>query len=364
MEVISLTLSRYTNTNFPFPVDPPHVPLDQNETGCYLRDFKVPERFQDHQLRLRFEGVDSAFHVWVNGKEVGYSQGSRNPSEFDITELVDFSRENTLAVRVYQYSDASYLEDQVGILILLLAGLANVGQDQWWLSGIFRDINLLAFPKSHFQDFKIETHLDKNYRNATLSVHVELNTSDTVHLKLLDTSGATVVSDTKQVKGSYTFKIPVKSPYKWTAETPYLYQLLLSTTSCAVEQRVGFRNMELKKGVFLVNGKPIVIRGTNRHEHHPDSGRAVPYEFMRKDLLLMKQHNINAIRTSHYINDPRLYDVADELGLWILDECDLECHGFGDCGGNAAGWASDNPAWEKAYVDRARQAVMRDKVSA
>jgi beta-galactosidase len=207
----------------------------------------------------------------------------------------------------------------------------------------------------------VETHLDKEYKDATLSVRVELNVDSAVQLRLLDASGETVVADTKDVKGSYTFNLSVKNPYKWTAETPYLYQLVLSTSTSAVEQRVGFRNSELKKGVFMVNGKPIIIRGVNRHEHHPDSGRAVPYEFLRRDLLLMKTHNINAVRTSHYINDPRLYDLADELGLWILAECDLECHGFGEVGGNPAGWASDNPAWEKAYVDRARQAVMRDK---
>lgn len=137
--------------------------------------------------------------------------------------------------------------------------------------------------------------------------------------------------------------------------------MLLRTGGCVVQQRVGFRNSELKNGVFVVNGKPVIFRGVNRHEHHPDSGRAVPYEFMRKDLLLMKAHNVNAIRTSHYINDPRLYDLADELGLWILDECDLECHGFGEVGGDNPSWASDNPDWEDAYVDRARQAVMRDK---
>jgi beta-galactosidase len=238
---------------------------------------------------------------------------------------------------------------------------ADLRQDQWWLSGIFRDINLLAFPKVHFQDFKIETHLDEEYKNATLSVHVELNANAAVHIMLLDSSRRFVTADTKLAKGSYTFNLAVKNPKKWTAETPYLYQLVLCVKDCWVEQRVGFRNMELKDGVFVVNGKPIIIRGTNRHEHHPDAGRAVPYDFMRRDLLLMKAHNINAIRTSHYINDPRLYDVADELGLWILDECDLECHGFGDIGGNPATWASDNPAWEKAYVDRARQAVMRDK---
>ena len=213
----------------------------------------------------------------------------------------------------------------------------------------------------HFEDFKIETHLDQEYKDATLSVNVVLNRESTIDLLLLDASGTKIASGSQQAKPTATFRIPIDNPKKWTAETPYLYQLILSTSDCSVEQRVGFRNSELKKGVFVVNGNPVIIRGVNRHEHHPDSGRAVPYDFLRRDLLLMKTHNINAIRTSHYINDSRLYDLADELGLWILAECGLECHGFGEVGGNPAGWASDNPIWEKAYVDRARQAVMRDK---
>ncbi|KAF8850106.1 hypothetical protein BDZ45DRAFT_708505 [Acephala macrosclerotiorum] len=358
----------YTNMIYPFPIDPPHVPYDENETGCYKRTFTIPESFKGHQLRLRFEGVDSSFHVWVNGKEVGYSQGSRNPSEFDISSFVKDADENLLAVQVYQFCDGSYIEDQ----------------DQWWLSGIFRDVNLLAFPKIHFQDFHVQTHLDSKYEDATLSVEVDLNTKADVSLRLLDAAGQVVATASQTADSSTTFKIPVDAPQKWTAETPYLYKLVLSTSDCAVHQRVGFRVSELKDGVFLVNGKPVKFRGTNRHEHHPDHGRAVPYEFLLKDLLLMKTHNINAVRTSHQLNDPRLYDLADELGLWIMDECDLECHGFGEVDEisippqfhhlpdfekadkrpkdrDPARWASDNPAWKQAYLDRARQAVYRDK---
>lgn len=318
-----------------------------NETGSYLTTFKVPKNFDDHQLRLRFEGVDSAFHVWVNGKEVGYSQGSRNPSEFDISDVVDEEGENTLAVQVYQYSDGSYLEDQ----------------DQWWISGIFRDVNILAFPMIHIQDFQIVTNLDKDYKHATLDIKVTVNQPTPVVVQLTDEHGNHVMTtEVTAASPVHAFSIPIKNPKKWTAETPYLYQLTLSCgSSCTVQQRVGFRNVEIKNGIFLVNGNPIIIRGTNRHEHHPDSGRAVPYDFLKRDLLLMKTHNLNAIRTSHYINDTRLYDLADELGLWILDECDLECHGFGEIGGDPASWASDNPLWEEAYVDRAHQAVARDK---
>jgi beta-galactosidase len=205
--------------------------------------------------------------------------------------------------------------------------------------------------------------LDQEYKDATLSINVTVNTKASVVAQLSDHEGNHVFQAHVSVADPIaTFSIPLQDPKKWTAETPYLYQLTLSAgDSCVVEQRVGFRNSELVNGEFVVNGKPTIFRGVNRHEHHPDFGRAVPYDFLRRDLLLMKTNNINAIRTSHYINDPKLYDIADELGLWILDECDLECHGFGEIGGNPASWASDNPLWEKAYVDRAIQAVMRDK---
>ncbi|KAK4237238.1 glycoside hydrolase [Achaetomium macrosporum] len=334
----------YTNLNFPFPVDPPRVPIDDNECGRYVRRFDLGDQDKGHQLRLRFEGVDSAFTVWVNHHEVGYSQGSRNPSEFDITPYVRCPGTNYLHVEVYQRCDGSYIEDQ----------------DQWWLSGIFRDVWLHKFPKTHFENINVLTVLDDEYRDATLLVNVTVNSEATVTLCLLDAHGAEVASKTAEGADSIRFEIPVKNPHKWTAETPYLYQLVLSMPGCALAERVGFRRVELIDGVFSVNGRAVKLRGVNRHEHHPDHGRAVPYEFLKADLIRMKQHNINAIRTSHYINDPRLYELADELGLWILDECDLECHGLFVVGGNGLGFASDNSEWEEAYVDRARQMVMRD----
>ncbi|KAK3384402.1 glycoside hydrolase family 2 protein [Lasiosphaeria ovina] len=335
---------QYTNINFPFPVDPPRVPIDDNECGRYVTRFELGPHDRDHQLRLRFEGVDSAFTVWVNDHQVGYSQGSRNPSEFDITSFVNFDEPNLLYVEVYQRCDGSYIEDQ----------------DQWWLSGIFRDVWLHKFPKTHFEDVHVQTILDDDYNDAKLRVDVQLNNDANVKLRLLDSGGHEVASRTKAGKGTLTFVLPVKNPRKWTAETPYLYKLVLEIPGCALAERVGFRRTELIDGVFSVNGKPVKLRGVNRHEHHPDGGRTVPFEFLKHDLLLMKKHNINAIRTSHYINDPRLYELADELGLWILDECDLECHGLFVVGGNGTGFASDNPDWEEAYVDRARQMVMRD----
>ncbi|ODA80849.1 hypothetical protein RJ55_03809 [Drechmeria coniospora] len=339
---------QYTNIMYPWPVDPPNVSYQDNECGRYLTSFALDPSFEGHQLRLRFEGVDSSFTVWLNGKPVGYSQGSRNPSEFDVTHLALVGGTNVLAVEVYQRCDGSYLEDQ----------------DQWWFSGIFRDVHLHAFPKVHIKDLHVITAFDQDYRDAVLRVSVELNAPASVEVKLLDAGRREVVKATKDVNRSGKFELRVNGVSKWTAETPNLYMLLLNLPGpdgCTLLQRVGFRTIELNDGVFCVNGNPVKLRGVNRHEHNPDHGRAVPYEFMRRDLVIMKQCNINAIRTCHQINDPRLYDVADELGLWILDEADLECHGFAGIGADAASFTSDNPLWREQYVDRARQMVARDK---
>ncbi|KAG5969888.1 hypothetical protein E4U58_000945 [Claviceps cyperi] len=308
-----------------------------NVADRFISSFHVDESFKDQQLRLRFEGVDSAFTVWVNGAEVGYSQGSRNPSEFDVTALIHAGKEeqNLLAVEVYQRCDGSYIEDQ----------------DQWWLSGIFRDVYLHAFPKVHSVDFHVKTELDDQFEDATLRVNVCVSGHRSVKLKLLDhTQNVVVAKRALDISTTGEFKLNVKTPHKWTAEMPYLYHLVLNFLGhdqCSIVQRVGFRATGLIDGLFCVNGNPVKFRGVNRHEHHPDHGRAT--------------HNINAIRTSHQINDPRLYDVADELGLWVLDEADLECHGFAAVGGNAARYTTDNPVWKEQYVDRAVQMVARDK---
>lgn len=238
----------------------------------------------------------------------------------------------------------------------------------------------------HIQDFKVETILEDDYVDAILSVNVELSTSTTVYLRLLDREKQSVKEVAQSISSGENrvqFKITVENPYKWTAETPYLYHLVLSVEGGkTLSQRIGFRKSEIKNGLLLVNGNPIVFRGVNRHEHHPRFGRAVPFDFLKHDLLLMKTHNVNAIRTCHQPNDIRLYDLADELGFWIIDEADLECHGFTDVEdaalpkkydhlaphdrqtvsySRAARWTTQNSDWEEAYVDRAKQLVMRDK---
>lgn len=318
----------YTNVQYPFPVDPPRVPTE-NPTGTYGRDFEIVADWTGRRIVLRFEGVDSTFHVWVNGREVGLSKGSRLPSEFDITDFVKPGT-NSLAVRVYQWSDGTYLEDQ----------------DMWWLSGIFRDVMLLARPATHIADIHVHAPA-----TGKLDVQTKLaGKSDgfTVETKLLDCPG---------------------KPKLWSAEDPQLYTLLVTLKDPqgrvveVAPQRIGFRTVEIKKDVFYVNGVAIKLKGVNRHESHPAHGRAVPLAAMIEDLLIMKRHNINAIRTSHYPDDPRFYDLCDQYGFYVIDECDLETHGFGLAGDWKAwpGNPTEDPAWESACVDRMERMVGRDR---
>lgn len=350
----------YTNAVYPFPRDPPRVPME-NPTGSYMRKFSIPKRWSDRQIFLRFDGVDSAYHVWVNGKEVGFSKGSRLPSEFDITNYVR-TGQNTLAVRVYQWSDGSYLEDQ----------------DMWWLSGIFRDVSLIATPKVHIFDFSVRTELDFEYENAVFRVrtilrnHTDRNTPGyCIEILLKDAEGRRVMRSSSGIgkipaHGTTiaNHKSKIENPEKWSAETPYLYTLLIALKDLngkvieVVPQKVGFRSVELKDGNLLINGVAVKFKGVNRHDHDPDFGKAVPMSAMLRDVLLMKQHNINAVRTSHYPNDPRFYDLCDCHGIYVIDECDLETHGFGY---EADDIPAKLPGWKAAFMDRMCRMVERDK---
>lgn len=354
----------YTNVNYPFPVDPPNVPL-LNETGSYWRMFTVPQSWFGQQVRLRFEGVDSAFHLWINGQEVGYSQGSRNPSEFDITSLLKWSDPNSVAVRVYEYCDGSYIERQ----------------DQWLLSGIFRDVYLVSFQKSAITDFRMVPEICDSFSRAVLrtSVTVQGEITGPVEVKLISPNG-TIVNDNFDPSSSSIIEVS-EGIKLWSAENPTLYTVILRYGNGFIAQRVGFRRVEKKGSNFHINGRPVIFYGVNRHEHHHLYGRAVPYECMRQDLVLMKQNNINALRCSHQPNDPRLYEVCDELGLYVIAEADLEAHGFDPVERTkiqnqhlmngqeiqeisykaAARWTSDNPEWMEAYLDRAVQLVERFK---
>lgn len=352
----------YTNVHYPFPANPPFVP-EQNPTGCYRTNFRIDPGWDGREIFLSFESVDSAFYVWVNGKEVGYSQDSRLPAEFDITPYVH-SGQNTLAVQVMRYCDGSYLEDQ----------------DFWLLSGIQREVILYSKPKVCLRDFTVRTLLDERYENADLWIEAMITRTPgmaayTVEAMLYDPDGQPVFSSPvsgqvqewtgfsyppSQKTGSAILTQPVSQPKKWTAETPFLYRLVLtlrdpSGTAVDFEScRVGFRKIEVKNGVVLLNGKRLVVRGVDRHEHHPQRGRALTEEDMRKDILLMKQLNFNTVRTSHYPNHPTWYDLCDEYGICIIDEADIETHGVG-------GELSNDPHWAHAYMERLTRMVLRDK---
>lgn len=344
----------YTDLYYPFPVDPPNVP-DENPTGSYVREFTIPGSWDGRNVAIKFDGVDSAFHIWVNGIPVGYSQGSRLTSEFDLTPYVK-TGVNSLAVRVYQWSDGSYLEDQ----------------DMWYMSGIFRDVYLVSEPSMlRITDYRVVTELDDSYSAGVLSVQMNIHGESTLQgrlrLELLTRNGQSIAQLEDQVTtgGDVHLSMPVEQPDLWSAESPHLYHLIITLldesgeTAEIVAQRVGFRNIQVRGGQFLVNGKAIQLKGVNRHDHHPDTGRTVTVATMLQDIQMMKQHNINAVRTAHYPNDPRFYDLCDEYGLYVMEETDLETHGF-ELLGNISR-LSDDPAWQEAYVERMERMVERDK---
>ncbi|MFD2446660.1 beta-galactosidase subunit alpha [Bacillus sp. CGMCC 1.16607] len=350
----------YTDLYYPFPVNPPHVP-EKNPIGCYRRDFYLPNDWDGRNIHLCFEGVDSAFHLWINGHEVGFSKGSRLTAEFDITPFIKQGK-NTVAVKVYQWSDGSYLEDQ----------------DMWWLSGIFRDVYLVSLPNIHVYDFHVTTDLDERYVDAVLNIRANVkNTtmkqqSFTLEYKLIDQHECVsegIVSKGETIGGTdvktVTLQTQISTPRKWSAEDPNLYTLLLFLKDGSdqiievIPYKIGFRKIEIKDGNLKVNGKTIMFKGVNRHDHDPDTGRTVSFEKMKQDIIMMKQYNINAVRTAHYPNDPRFYDLCDEYGLYVIDETDLETHGF-ELIGDANRLSSD-PEWEAAYVERLERMVERDK---
>jgi beta-galactosidase len=387
----------YTNAQYPFPIDPRfadavqtmretadrddlstvrlpedalalplNVPSEDNPTGCYRTRFALPGEWAGRHIYLRFEGVDSAFHVWINGQAVGYSQDSRLPAEFEITPHLQ-PGENALAVRVYRWSDGSYLEDQ----------------DFWRLSGIYRDVVLWAAPPVHLSDYRIHTDLDPAHKDATLRVRARVRNLGrargagyTLEAKLLAGTAEGVHPAGRSARPvcqsarpfsvgagaevSVEIEQPVEDPHKWSDEHPNLYTLLLILSKAGgrivqVERcQVGFRSVEIRDGQLCVNGQAIRIRGVNRHEHDPDAGHTVTYDSMLQDILLMKRFNINAVRTSHYPNHPRWYDLCDQFGLYVVDEANIESHGIWDR-------LARDPAWRKPMLERVTRMVERDK---
>ena len=368
----------YVSSGYPFRIDPPRVTSvpkenyttfkERNPVGQYRRTFVLPAEWKaEGQTFLRFEGVQSAFYVWINGKRVGYSQGSMEPSEFNVTNYLR-SGENKLAVEVYKYCDGSYLEDQ----------------DMWRMGGIQRDITLYHTPDVRITDVAVRTVLDKKYENASLEIDPKFSvfgsatgtgykvratidglvnvTTDVSDILNLDHKAA-LMNEWNPQRGPRKFgrlKAEIRNPLKWTAETPNLYTLLISLEDSSgrvierVSQRIGFRSVEISNGQMLVNGKPIRLRGVNRHEHDPQTGKVMTEKRMLQDILLMKQANINAVRTCHYPNVTRWYELCDSLGLYVMDEADIEEHGL------RGGLAADSE-WAAAFLDRAIRMAERDK---
>ena len=358
-----------TNFVYPFKLDPPRVtsepPKDwvayenRNEVGSYRRDFDLPTDWDGREVLLHFAGVESAMYVYVNGQKVGYSEDSYAPAEFRITKYLTPGK-NTLAVEVYRWSDGSYLEDQ----------------DFVRLSGIFRNVSLIATPKTYLRDYKADALLDADYADGKLAVAAKLRhvggdaaKGQSLSLELLDDAGKTVATGEKSVdvaadsEATVNLAATVKNVAAWTAETPNLYTLLLTHKDAsgrvlAVDRcRVGFRTIELKDGRLLINGRAVKLHGVNRHETNPDTGRAVDEATMLRDILLMKRHNIDTVRTCHYPNHPRWYELCDEYGIYVIDEANLETHGtgFGDDS------LSRKPSWKQAHVERQNDLVQRDK---
>jgi len=332
----------------------PSIDHEYNPVGSYRTTFDIPSDWKNREIFIHFGGVKSAFYIWLNGKKVGYSQGSMTPAEFNITEYLK-DKNNILAVEVYRWSDGSYLEDQ----------------DMWRFSGIYRNVFLFSTPKVHIRDFFAYCDLDENYEDAKLNVRVSVINygeqeidNHLVEITVLEADvlmeGSIKVSSNSET--TITISSDVKNPKKWSAETPNLYDLLLKLTDSNGEIieiehcKYGFKKVEIgKDDGFYVNGKSIIFKGVNRHDHDPDHGRMVPEERLWEDVKIFKQNNINAVRTCHYPNDPKFYEVCDELGIYVLDECNLETHGL------RGKIPTSKPEWTNAVVDRMESMVNRDK---
>ena len=356
----------YTNVTYPHRNRPPFIQgqqgytalVEPNPVGSYRHTFNVPADWKGNTILLHFDGVYSAFYVWVNGQKVGYSQGSNNDAEFDITPYINAGKSNLLAVEVYRWSDGSYLEDQ----------------DFFRFSGIHRDVYLKAVPKMHIRDLYLTSDFNDALTQGTLNVRVNVQnegskaTPAKVRVTLRDAEGKTVgaigVCQTtapiaKGNEEALTCALSIDRPNLWSAETPYLYTVdfeLLDADGNVTEataQQYGFRKIEIKNNLVYINNQRIFFKGADRHDTHPQFGKAIPVESMREDILLFKRHNLNTVRTSHYPNDPKMYALYDYYGIYVMDEADQECH--------ANHSLTKNPSWEKAYVDRGVRMVERDK---
>ena len=331
----------YVNVVYPIPADPPFVP-DDNPCGLYSRTVKLHPAMLDQSIYINFEGVDSCFYLFVNGQFVGYSQVSHMTSELDVTKYLR-AGENLIQVVVLKWCDGTYLEDQ----------------DKFRWSGIFREVFLLLRDPVHITDVFLHPTLNEDYTQGICAAEIQLGGEAEIGYKLLSPAGVEVASGTQTVNGKGTVEISVEDPELWNDETPNLYTLLLTCGGETLVFRPGFRDVQIKDGVLYFNGKKIKLKGVNRHDSHPHLGSATPVEHMIRDLMIMKQHNVNTIRTSHYPNDPRFVGLCDEYGFYVVDETDLETHGM-CCFGNWDG-LTDSDDWTASYVDRAARMFERDK---
>jgi beta-galactosidase len=346
----------YVNVPYPFAMDEPNVPTDVNPVGSYRRDFSVPDTWQDQEIFLQFGAVSSAFYVWINGHYVGYSEDSKTPSEFRVTQYLQPGN-NTVAVEVYRWSTGSYLEDQ----------------DFWSLSGIQRDVTLTARPKTRVRDFFVRAGLQNAYRDGSLEVDIEVvndaaaSLERPLRIELLD--GVQIVHSDEAVvimppgQSAHSFSARIANVRAWSAETPDLYTLLIrlgDDSGETIRQRIGFRTSEIINARFLINGRPVLLKGTNLHEHHEKNGHVVDEATMLQDIRLMKAANLNAVRNSHYPQQERWYELAGEHGLYLIDEANIESHGYGYDHDKTLG---NKPHWMPHHLDRTRRMVERSKNS-
>ena len=335
----------YTNQRYPYPCDPPYVP-DDNPCGVYLRDFELDENSMNRDLFLNFEGVDSCFYLWINGKFVGYSQVSHMTSEFNITEFAHVGV-NRIALLVLKWCDGSYLEDQ----------------DMWRLSGIFRDVYILKRSRrGRIKDFYVTTELKKKFTKCIVNVDLDIIGDRNVTYRLVSPHGENIDAGESS---NGKIKIKFDNPILWSDEAPLLYDLFLDVSDEVVLVKLGIKDITISRSVLYLNGQKIKIKGVNRHDSHPIYGHTTPIEHVLEDLYIFKRHNVNAVRTSHYPNDPRFLEMCDQLGLMVIDESDLEAHGFSSSidGFHFENWSllSNDPNWKGAYVDRAKRMFERDK---
>lgn len=360
-EVEGFGIPIYVNASYPFQkgeLAPPDIPDGYNPVGSYKRTFEVPAHWNGQELFIHLGAVKSAFYIWINGKKVGYSQGSKLPAEFNITNFVQPGT-NTIALEVYRWSDGSYLECQ----------------DFWRISGIERDVYVYARPKVYIADFFVKAGLKNNYSDGTFNLDLNVNNifektqKGSVSVAIVK-DGNTLFSSEKKFKTEandinlLNFNTTLENVLSWSAEIPELYQLNIvlkdknRKVKEVISRKIGFRTSEINNGQFLVNGKAILFKGVNRHEHDPETGHVISREDMLRDVQIFKEYNINAVRTCHYPNDPYFYELCDEYGIYVIDEANIESHGMGY---NLTRTLANDPKWLKAHMDRTERMIERDK---